>query len=283
MIPRSRFYVWIIVLGVAAYTYFFFVASPDYSSTILRSPVGSQTVSDKSAILIAPKEGQMAAGREASVRVESIRRAQDERARSQISEARRFLCAHYFNWPRAVAKAPGQVKYSQPQRMVEITARDCGSFREQELAAKGWRRGTRVWIDDDEVVALTATIDAGYIASDFTRLLDDIDIASESLTFLGVKYEGEKFGAALLALRLLPCEFGWHCGRDNFEVEAACSGSGRCFSSLQELLFSNAKRLSIDSAEVAGMASRFAAALREREESASTFWVSPFASDRPVR
>jgi hypothetical protein len=283
MIPRSRFYLGIIVLGVAAYTYFFFAASPDASSTILRSPVGSQTAKDQSAILIAPTEDQIAAGREMSVRGASIRRALDLRARSQVSEARRFLCAHYFNWPRAAAKASGQVKYAQSQRMVEITARDCGSLREQERAAKGWHRGTRVWIDEDEVVALTATIDAGYIASDFTRLLDGFDIASESLTFLGVKYEGTQFGVALLALRLLPCEFGWHCGRDNFEVEAACSGSGRCFSSLQELLFFNAERLSIDSAEVAGMASRFAAALREREETASTFWVSPFASDRPLR
>ena len=282
MISRRRFYVGIVVVGMVASAYFF-AAGPDTISTIFRSPVGSQAASDQSAILFAPKADEMGTGRGPSVRVESIRRALDVRAQAQVSEARRFLCAHYFNWPRAAAKSSGQVKYAQSQRMIEITARDCGSLREQERAAKGWRWGTRIWIDDDEVVALTATIDAGYIAADFTRLLDDFDIASESLTFLGVKYEGHQFGAALLALRLLPCEFGWHCGRDNFEVEATCSGSGRCFSSLQELLFSNAERLSIDAAQVADMASRFAAALRDREESAATFWVSPFASDRPVR
>lgn len=186
------------------------------------------------------------------------------------------LCRKYAGWENLTGKlASGR----SVEGLRAIRSRDCpqskyyGRLKTEDRP----RKGNRAWMQE-EVVPPSALTNAVLLANNFVDVVDEFDLAGRRLSFQGVEYKDKEFIAAVLAFRLVPCEFGWRCGKDNFDVELACALQGRCFNNLSELILDSALKQDLAGGLVPALVKKFSAELRNASESGTSYFISPFGS-----
>jgi hypothetical protein len=194
-----------------------------------------------------------------------LRAGTAELARQQSESAKRRLCSTYASRIDRVERKASSVGVSLNLRM--LLSRTCDGEKVSENEEN--------WINFDDI-AEEASTDPFVIAVDFAKLADDIDFLRGTISFGDRRYTGRDFSAALLAMRLVPCEFGLPCGHDSVEVGLACASSEhQCQTTVEALVTKAAKDEGIEPTYVLELRDRFAEVLRLRW-ARSQAHISPF-------
>jgi len=182
---------------------------------------------------------------------------------SQTRAAYQIICSQYSDWIGHLERINGIHVDLRKLKVIDI--KNCRDVDVRD----GYRNILR-----DTKISPAAMVDPAVLAADFTAVLEDFDIARQALVFQGVKYAGGDYLAATYAFRILPCEFGWNCGSENFYVQISCLYDNLCFQNLQELVLAAAENSGIDKERVNELKDRFANQLRNSLQSSRL--ESPF-------
>lgn len=195
---------------------------------------------------------------------------QARRERETLAQRRtayRMLCTQHSD---SIARLE-ETQQNNPEflRLKSIHDRQCRPVDAQ--------RGRRAIMRSDTITP-DAMIDPTVLAGNLPAVLDELDFIKQKLVFRGIKYTGGDYLAALFAFRLVPCEFGFECGSENFDVRLACAQHNICMANLKELVLSNARDSGLSQERIHQLLMVFSDELRSSHDPLSL--ESPFGLNR---